>query len=136
MKLGDFLEVGFGMKKPDFWIQSRGSEKNIGKVLTGDTNKPLWEGGRGYRGVKVKYHLGAKVKTKWPIPFVTLLLERLRLRGRFRPYAHGTLNLVHIRKRDVENLPVGDVALDTSRQMKRRPKLFQELAGMIGWSKK
>ena len=136
MRIGDFLTIKLGRKDPDFWIQTRGSEKNIGKVLTGDTNKPLWEGGKGYRGVKVKYHYGAKVKSKWPIPFVTTILERARLRGRFRTYAHGTLPLVNIRKKDLEDIYVGDLALDTSRQVKRRPKLFQELASMIGWSKK
>jgi hypothetical protein len=128
MRIGDFLTIKLGRKDPDFWIQTRGSEKNIGKVLTGDTT------GKG-RQVKVKYHYGAKVKDKWPKTFVTTLLDRARRRGRFKPYAYGSLPLAHIRKRDIENIQVGDLALDTSRQVKRRPKLFQELQSMIGWRK-
>ena len=132
IKLGDLFSIKTGRKDSDFWIQSRGATKRLGRVLTGDTT------GKG-RQVKTKYHFGAKLKPagkKMGLPFVTTLLGRERAKGTFSRLSLGSLNLQHLRKKEVEDTDVTYGAVDLAVKEARQPKLFSELRSMIGWSKK
>ena len=124
MRLGQFIKIR-NVKKPDFWLQSRGSSGRVGRILYGDTVGPG-------RQAKVKYHWPVKVREGFSTGFITTLLRRLRTRGAFERLSMGTLNLVHVRKKDVEGMGVGWLAGDTYHKMKRQPELFRELDSMIG----
>ncbi len=105
--LGQVADLRTNFPEADFWIQMRGSEATVGKV---------WRtyGEPGSFGTKSKtanrYMLGVKVKEEYldqiDPRYLAYLVEYLQGAGAFKNMSAGTLNLVHLRKREVGSIPL------------------------------
>lgn len=90
MRLKDVALVRPDLVDADFWLIRRGSLDTIGQPIK--TFSP--------------YHIGIRVEqTGLILPdYLYYVLIHLHQSGLWRPLAHGTLELVHIRTNDVRNI--------------------------------
>jgi len=100
LTLGQVANVGTGMEDADFWIQRKGSESTVGRVI----RKP--EGGPNF----TKEYIGVKVRPEWAariLPqYLSYLMEHLWTQGVWRKYARGSTKLMSIRTEDVRQCPI------------------------------
>lgn len=90
MRLKDVAIIRPGFVEADFWLVRRGSLETIGQPVK--TFSP--------------YHIGVRVQqTGLILPdYLFYVFMHLHQSGQWRPLAHGTLELVHIRTEDVRNI--------------------------------
>ena len=90
MRLKDVAIIRPGFVEADFWLVRRGSLESIGQPVK--TFSP--------------YHIGVRVQqTGLILPdYLFYVFMHLHQSGQWRPLAHGTLELVHIRTEDVRNI--------------------------------
>lgn len=92
LRLKDVADLKTGLTQADFWIQRNGSKHAVGKpVLT-----PM----KDYFGVILRP--GADIS----VEDLMAQLHYLWRKGYYRPYAHGSLMLQHVRLSDVANTPI------------------------------
>lgn len=93
MKLSDLATIKTNFKKADFWVVRRGTLQAVGSV----TRSFYME------------HIGIKVvRVDILLPdYLYYAMMDLHSRGYYRPLATGTLQLVHIRVRDIKNITIG-----------------------------
>ena len=104
MRLDEVAKVKTDMPDADFWIQRKGSEGNVGKVLR-SYNK-------GAIGVKVyKQPVFKSTDATYPaffdygivLPqFLSYWMENLFNTGHWKRFAYGSLALKHLRVSDVK----------------------------------
>jgi hypothetical protein len=94
LRLKDIAQVKTGAPNPDFWLQRRGTEDNVGRP-TRD-------------GEFSKYNIGITVMlTDIVVPdYLYYWFEMLWMKGYWKTYNYGTLPLRHIRAGDVCALKV------------------------------
>ena len=90
MRLKDVAAIRLDFVGADFWLIRRGSLETIGQPTK--TYSP--------------YHIGVRVEqTGLILPdYLFYVFMHLHQSGQWRPLAHGTLELVHIRTDDVRNI--------------------------------
>jgi hypothetical protein len=91
--LGDLCKIGINMPDADFWLTRKGSESTVGK--------PVKEYSAEYIGIKVT------ATDKLDSRYLFYVMQHIFNSGFWKPIAHGTLKLKHIRTDDVKNIPVG-----------------------------
>ena len=96
-RLKNYAKVGLSQsgwkEEPDFYIQRRGSEKNVGRV------RP--------KGTQEKLDIGVRVDRKVFVPkYAEYALQNVHNQGYYKDKAVGTTNLKSIRVADVKNIPI------------------------------
>lgn len=90
-RLGQHVDMKVGMKDADFWIVRRGSADKVGTV-TKDYNPE---------------HIGIKVRNHGILSdYLYYALQHAHGQGYYGGRAHGTTNLVNIKKSDVGEMPI------------------------------
>ena len=89
MRYKHLIEIRTGLSddQADFYLMRRASSHNIGRPMD------AWEHSH--------HHWGVTVLPGRTVDHVRRMLEYTWTAGHFRPYALGTLNLKHLRKRDL-----------------------------------
>ena len=90
MRLKDVAVIRTDFTGADFWLSRRGSLETVGQPT------------REYS----PYHIGIKVlQTRILLPdYLYYMFVHWHQIGQWKPLAHGTLSLVHIRLNDVRNI--------------------------------
>ena len=90
MRLKDVATIRLDFADADFWLVRRGSLETIGQPIK--TYSP--------------YYIGIRIEqTALILPdYLYCVCMHLHQVGQWKPLAHGTLNLVHIRTEDVRNI--------------------------------
>lgn len=89
--LKEVAHVSHADETADFWLQRRGTTRNLGRVSKEYDPQAL----------------GVKVTDSRILPeFLYYVLIKCRFDGYFQAVARGTLDLKHITIRDVENIPL------------------------------
>jgi predicted kinase len=114
LKLSDVADIRTGLTQADFWIQRNGSEHAVGKPVT----TPM----KDYFGVILRPDAGISVED------LMAQLHYLWRRGYYRPYAHGTLMLQHVRLKDVANTPIRIEAKQERQAQVRRARMTRKTA--------
>lgn len=93
MKLSDLAEIKTDFPGADFWLIRRGSVSQCGKPVKSYNSE----------------HIGLKVnRTDILLPdYLFYVFKHLHAAKHWEPIAHGTLDLVNIRVRDVKDIRVG-----------------------------
>ena len=86
-RIGRIAKVKTNFPGADFWLQKKGSARNVGKVR------------KEFRAQDV----GIKVTSPLVLPeYLAYLLEYVHRMGGWLAYAYGTLNLKHLRVEDIK----------------------------------
>tara|TARA_R100001463_G_scaffold123879_1_gene180741 strand:- start:1212 stop:1682 length:471 start_codon:yes stop_codon:yes gene_type:complete len=89
----DIIKAEFQVKTnfpdADIWLQTRGTEFNVGKPL------------KQFSSVQGKYNYGIKLPEGWNKDYVFKQLADLYKRGHWKIHSYGSLLLQHIRKDDI-----------------------------------
>ena len=90
MRLKDVATIRLDFADADFWLVRRGSLETIGQPIK--TYSP--------------YYIGIRIEqTALILPdYLYYVFMHLYQVGQWKPLAHGTLSLVHIRTEDVRNI--------------------------------
>lgn len=96
MSWEDILKANFVVKTnfpdADFWLQTRGSEQNVGKPL------------KQFEKVQGKYNIGIKVSEEVNKEYFYSWLANLFRKGYWKLNSYGSLPLQHIRTSDVKKV--------------------------------
>tara|TARA_R100000781_G_scaffold112617_1_gene80003 strand:+ start:740 stop:1237 length:498 start_codon:yes stop_codon:yes gene_type:complete len=83
------FQVKTNFPEADIWLQTRGSEQNVGKPL------------KQFSPVQGKYNFGIKIPEGWNKDYVFKQLADLYRKGHWKIHSYGTLSLQNIRKDDI-----------------------------------
>ena len=115
-RLGDIADIKIDDPDADFWIQRRGSKKNVGRVVTKHS----------------KYDFGVTLKGGNP-KFLVHALDLSRWYKTWRKrFQYGSVGVKNVRKDDLEKLDAGRVIDEFKYRVARFPKVIQELIPLIG----
>lgn len=94
MTLGDICFFKTDFKDADFWLQRKGSEKNVGTPTKKFSEDNI--------GVKVKEEYKDRVLPE----FLYYYFVNLHNQGFFQPISHGILELKNIKISDIKSIPI------------------------------
>ena len=115
-RFGDVADIKIDNPDADFWIQRRGSKKNVGRVVTKHS----------------KYDFGVTLKGGNP-KFLVHALDLSRWYKYWRKkFSLGSVGVKHVRKDELLKMDIGRVIDEFKYKVARFPKVVEQLIPLIG----